>query len=514
LRPSGGTAGRSYTAPPVRRLFTGLAAFACAGALALTGCGGDDAGSPLDAALGYLPKDVPFAVAIDSDLSDSQYKSLDAILGKFPGSDQVKGELEQSIEQNGTDFRKDIRPLLGNPIVFGTPSARSITDDSDEDQFVAALQVKDKDKLDSLLEKEKAKEQGERAGAKVYKDEQGDYVAVEDDVLIVASSRRLLEDSLDHRDEDDRLTKDDFDKGLQGLPGQALLRVYADVQALLRSDPDTKDARRVKWVKALRTFGMTAVAKKDLLDVDFKLDTEGDLSDADLPIASGDNAPGVLRRPGEIGMGIRDLAQIVKFSEAAGQAVDPSGYGDYAAAKRQIEQRYGVSVDDDLIGQLKGDAAMSLAVDGKVSVRSELKDPAAFKRTLRKVADLLPQFAKVAGLGTVAIAKPRRGGDFYALAEPNGDSVVFGVVGDVFVLANDPTRAGQLATESPSEVAGAKGSFALSADAQQLATRILGESAPQLGLTSGLLTAPLDELKGSISSSRDGMRGSFELSLD
>ena len=89
----------------MRRLFTGLATSACAGALALGGCGGDDTGSPLDAALGYLPKDVPFAVAVDSDLSDSQYKSLDRILRKFPGSDQVKQSIEQSVEENGTDFQ-------------------------------------------------------------------------------------------------------------------------------------------------------------------------------------------------------------------------------------------------------------------------------------------------------------------------------------------------------------------------------------------------------------------------
>jgi hypothetical protein len=501
----------------VWRLVSVLAIAACAGALA--GCGGSDSGSnPLDSALGYLPKDAPFAVAIDSNLSGGQYKSLNKLVEKFPFSDEVKRQITQSIQGRGTSFQKDIRPLLGNPVVVGGVSAKSITDNAgSNDDFVLAFQVKDKDKLDSLIEKEKAKEQGERSGATLYKDNEDDWLAVEDDVLVAASSKSLLEGAIDQRDKDDRLTQEDFDKGLEGLPKEALVRVYTDVEALLKSDPSTADAQRIKWIRALRTLGLTAVAKDDSLHVDFKLKTEGDLSDTDLPIASGDDAPGVLRQRGEIGLGVRDLAQIVKFAEAAGQAVDPSGYGDYGAAKRQIEQRFGVDLDRDLIGQLNGDTAMSFALDGKFGVRAELKDPAAFKKTLAKVADLLPQFAKGAGAGDVAIAKPKGGSDFYALANPNGSSIVFGVVDDVFVAANDPSRAGRLASEKPTAVSGAKGSVAMGADAEQLARAAIA-GIPQLGLGgalgSGLFTAPLNELNGSLSATPDGMRGSFELSLD
>ena len=50
--------------------------------------------------------------------------------------------------------------------------------------------------------------------------------------------------------------------------------------------------------------------------------------------------------------GIRDLAQVVKFAENAGQAVDPAGFGDYAKAKETIDKQLGVSLDEDLIGQL------------------------------------------------------------------------------------------------------------------------------------------------------------------
>jgi hypothetical protein len=495
-----------------------LATAACAAALALAGCGGGDSGSsPLDSALGYLPKDAPFAAAIDSNLGDGQYEALNKIVEKFPFSDEVKRQIAQSIQGGGPSFERDIRPLLGNPVVVGGVSAKSITDDAaGNDDFVLAFQVKDKDKLDSFIEKEKAKQRGERSGAKLYKGRQGDWLAVEDDVLVAAASKSLLAGALDQRDKDDHLTRADFDKGLEGLPKEALVRVYTDVQALLESDPSTADARRVEWIKSLRTLGLTAVARDDSLRVDFKLKTEGDLTDSDLPIASGDDAPGVLRRRGEIGLGVRDLAQVVKFAEAAGQAVDPSGYGDYAAAKRQIEQRYGVDLDRDLIGQLDGDTAISFALDGKFGVRAALKDPAALKKTLAKVADLLPRFAKGAGAGHVAIAKPKSGGDFYALADRDGNSIVFGVVDDVFVAATDPSRARRLAGEDPSAVSGAQGSVAMGADAEQLARTALAGLAPQLAgpFGTGLFTAPLKELNGSLSATQDGMRGSFELSFD
>ena len=221
--------------------------------------------------------------------------------------------------------------MLGNPFVVGGASAESLTDNADSsDDFVAAFQVKDKDKLDALL-----KAEGQGAGRAVRRQDLQErrdrrLAGVEDDVLVVASSQKLLEDALDQRDKDDRLTAGGLRQGPRGpARRRRSCACTRDVEALLKSDPDTADAQRIKWVKALRTFGADRLAKDDAIDVDFNLATDGDLTDADLPIASGDEAPGVLKQPGEIGLGLRDLAQIVKFAEAAGQAVDPGGYGDY-----------------------------------------------------------------------------------------------------------------------------------------------------------------------------------------
>ena len=135
------------------------------------------------------------------------------------------------------------------------------------------------------------------------------------------------------------------------------MRVYGDLQKLIASDPDTADARKVKWVDALRTFGVAASFKDDQIDVDFKLGTDGgDLSEDDLPLASGDESPSVLDLPNEIGAGLRNPAQVFRFGESAAQAVNPTDYADYRTAKTTLERRLDVDIDEDLIAQLEGDA--------------------------------------------------------------------------------------------------------------------------------------------------------------
>jgi hypothetical protein len=338
--------------------------------------------------------------------------------------------------------------------------------------------------------------------------------------VVFANDEADLRAALKRADGDDHLDEDTFNEGLSGLPDPALARVYVDVEALLKNNPSSADARRVRWIAALRQAGATVTAKDDAIDVDFRARTEGDLSDDDLPIAPGDDAPPVIERPGEIGLGIHDLAHIVHFAENAGQSIDPSGFGDYEQAKKTIDKQLGVSLDDDLIGQLTGNVSATLALDGGYGVRAELKDPQAFEKTLAKVADVLPSFAEGAGFGTVGLSKPNGSQDFYALAQPDGDAIVFGVIDEVLVVANDPARADELAAAEPTEIADAKGSVVVSADAEELVGTLLGQFGPAFGipdlggLGGALITRPLGDLNAFVSVSTDELRGKLTLAID
>jgi Protein of unknown function (DUF3352) len=500
----------------MRRLVaTSLALFAILSA----GCGGGDSGSPLDSALSYLPKDAPFAVAVDTDVDGEQYQALQRLIEKFPFGEQAEESLRQQLEQaaGGASYEDDIKPMLGNPFVVGASDAGAFGGDTGA--TVAAIQVEDTEALYELIDKTQVKETGEESGATVYEG-QATVFAVEDDMVVLAGDRQQLTEALKRADGDDQLDEDSFNEGLDGLPESALARVYVDVEELLKSDPGSADARNIKWVDALRTLGLTVVAKDEGIVVDFRLRTEGDLSDADLPIAPGEESPDVIKRKGEIGLGVRDLAHVVRFAENAGQAVDPAGFGDYAQAKKTIDRQLGVSLDEDLIGQLTGNVSASVSIDGKYAVRAELKDPRAFERTLAKVADVLPSFAEGAGFGTVGLSKPKGSDDFYALAQPDGDSVVFGVIDDVLVVANDPTQASKLAGEEPVAVPGAKGSVVVSADAEELVNTLLGQFGPALGLGElgglggALFTRPLGDLNGFVSANTDELRGKLTLAID
>jgi Protein of unknown function (DUF3352) len=507
----------------VRRLLSTLGLLACLSSATLVACGGDDeAATPVDAGLAYLPADAPLAVAIDTDLDGEQYKAIDSILAKFPLEvTSVKELLREQLAGagSGVDFEEDVEPILGNPFVVGAING-SFMDGSTTSDFVAAIEARNMGALENLIEKTGARETGDVAGATTYEDD-GSVFAVEDNMVVFAGSDELLDQALERADGDDHLDADTVDEALDGLPENAAARLYADIEALLASDPGTENARKVKWVGALRTLGMTASAREDEVEVELNLRTDPEgLGDEDLPIASGDDAPPVVSRDGEIGLGIRDPAHILRFAEAAGQALDPSGFGDYAQAKQTLDARLDINIDEDLIGQLTGDLSASVALDGGFGLRAEVEDSAALERTLAKIADMLPSFAQGAGFGSVTIEKPRDGEDLYALVQPGGGGVVFGVTDGVLVVASDSERAHEVAEQEPEPADGAEGAIAMSSDAEQLANAVIDQFREQLGVGgleafgAQLFTGPLADMVGSLSASTEGLHGRVTLRIE
>jgi uncharacterized protein DUF3352 len=495
----------------MRRLILILALLACTIAVG-AGCGGgddDSSGDPLESALAYVPSGTPFAVAIDTDVEGDQYKALEKILGRFPGGGGIAQSLRNQLEAGaeGISYDKDIKPLLGNPFVVSATDPASFLSSSNSD-FVAAIQVKDTDALDRIIEKTKPDERGEAGGGKVYVDN-GTAFGVDGDMLVFAASQKLVESALERADGGDHLDLDSFDRSLEGLPEQALARIYVDVQGLLEQDPSASATRQVKWIGALRTLGMTAVAGDDSVDVQFNMRTEGDLSEEDLPLAAGDEAPGVVRVPGEVAFSLRDPSQTLAFFESTFQTLDPQSFGDYETGKKAIQQRFGIDVDKDLFGQLTGDLAVSVAVDGAFGARAEVADPAAFGKTVDRLADALPQLG--AGLGVTGVS---RRGDLYEARLANGGRFAFGMADGAFVAGSDVKRALAAGSAQPEDVPDAKGSLVTAASAQELAIQILDRFAPDLGLGGSLFAGPLKDLSGSVVTTTDGMRGSFSLTLD
>ena len=178
----------------------------------------------------------------------------------------------------------------------------------------------------------------------------------------------------------------------------------------------------------------------------------------------------MVERKGAIGVGVKGAGQIVTFAESAGKAISPGGFGQYEQGKQQIEKATGVSLSDDILAQLDGDLDVSITLNGKFGARADLKDPAAMEKTLAKLRPFIPRIVEGATDGKVGFAKR---GPYYAVATAGGTSVVYGVVKERLVVANDPNIAREVADAEATSVPGAKGSVAVKADAEQLGNAML-----------------------------------------
>lgn len=461
-----------------------------------------------------MPKSAPVVFAVDTNLSDGQWQSLSANVKKFPFSGQVESSLKDSINQSGLDYDKDIKPLLGNPLVASAPTVQSTLGSGT--QAVAAIQVKDKGKLSDLLSHSRdLSKDGSSNGATLYKSSSDSTELAQDgDVLVIASTKQQAEAAVEQRGRDDRLTEDAFDANLSGLPSDALARLYVDAQALISGSPGTATAQKVKWVAALRTIGFTVSSQNDGLSIDFNAKTDpSQLSDADLPIAAGDASPPVATKAGEIGVGLRGLDQTERWAESVARVVSPASYADFVKAKKTLSSKLGVDIDKDLLGQLSGDSTFAFAPNGDFAFRAEPKNPTAFKQTLDKFATVAPQFATGAGLPS---ARLTRAGGLYKLTGRNGKTVYYGMVGKVFAASNSAARLAQIASDTPQPVPAAKGAVALNADIAKLVAEAISQAAGGgLGGAFGgsLATAPLGALTGWASSSTSGISGHLQLQI-
>ena len=497
---------------PLRPLAVLLACLAAV-AFAATGCGSDTSSSGVEKVLAYVPADTPFAVEVDTDGSDEQYKALNSIIERFPGADTIKALIKSQLTLGvkGVDFDKDIKPLLGNPAVISATDVGSFLSPSSDAGFVGALQVTDKGALDDLIKKTHAQKRGESSGATIYQDADT-FFAVNADVVVLAGSRDQLEQALKRADGGDHLSSDDFESSLSGLPKDALARVYVNVQALLSQSEGARAARRIEWVNALRTVGLTISAHSKSIDLDFNAVTKGDLSDEDLPLPSGDEAAQVIQRPGEIGVGLRNPSHVITFAQNALQAVDPKTFGEFQQGKAAIAAKLGLDIDKDVFAQLTGNLSVSFTLAGDYAARAEVKDPAAFAKTVDKIAKALPQLGSTLGIQSV-----RPSGDLYRVQLSDGSDFVFGMGGDALVIGSDAARAHSIAQAKPESVEGAKGSLVVRADAEGLARQLLTKIAPQFGIPQPVVPVfakPFDELRGSVTTETGGLKGKLSLTLD
>src|SRR6266487_346028 len=111
------------------------------------GCGGTQ--SVGAGASDVVPADAAVYLAIDTDPGSSQWKTVDALAGRFPdkqkGVDAIKKSLGDSLHLS---WEKDVKPALGTELDFAWLDL-----DHNGQDFVALVQPKDEGKFKTFVDR-------------------------------------------------------------------------------------------------------------------------------------------------------------------------------------------------------------------------------------------------------------------------------------------------------------------------------------------------------------------------
>jgi hypothetical protein len=301
--------------------------------------------------------------------------------------------------------------------------------------------------------------------------------------------------------------------------------------------------RKVKWVNALGTGGLTVSGSGGAVIVDAAANTDaGALRDVDLPFPPGAPATEVPVRPDTVDSGSANQSQTTTFLLDVLRAWRPAGR--FAHDVATVERKRGIDFDKEVLRQFDGPSSSALAADGSFGARSTVRDPKRMERTLREVAPDVPRLAQdldplrteglallllfapdapvgTSVLGNSQVTVERIAGEraLYRMAnldrDPGGsggqtgvgpDEIVFGLLGDAFVVASDEAQARAAAGQRTAPVPGTRGASVMHWRANG-ALRGLGERA--LGFDPG----PRAEMTAGVQAGRGRLRATARLRM-
>jgi hypothetical protein len=250
------------------------------------------------------------------------------------------------------------------------------------------------------------------------------------------------------------------------------------------------------------------------------------VDEADLPLATGAEAPEILRRDGEVTGGNRNQSLTTAFLFRAAEVAFPDSR--FVRDVHALEQELGIDFVDEVLRQFDGPSASSVSVDGETfAARSEVSDPEGLKELLPRLGPHLPRLVtglqglQSEGQALLFIFAPdalvlqsdrvrvTQEGDLWRVTGLEGegpDELWFGVLDDVFVVASTEELARQVATEETVEVEGARGAGVLRVDLSR---------APQDRLEELDLDdfGPLGELVAWLEASEERLRGQVRVEV-
>jgi hypothetical protein len=482
------------------------------------GCGSEEAPSTeLPDALGYAPKDAFAVVLVPTDFEGEQLRRLGHLVG--PWLRENGAESLRSVVMDDADFGRQIDPLLGGTLVL------TAYGDPDDPAVVAALDTPDAEKAQALADK--MEDVDMRADGSTL-------------VIGLNHGAGAIRDAIARKQAGDGMTAAAFaDAFGPGADDDALVRVLGDAKTLARElDVDVD----VPWIQALRWASAGLRLDDDEIDAHARLSTDPDgLSEDDLPLATGDDPPEAGDLDGRISAANRDQSRTTVFLATLARKAYPNST--FVREVEKLEADLGISFEDEVLAQFNGPSASIATPDGDFAAVSDVADPDAMRALLPKLAPRLPSILRgLRGLGNtglvalllmapdaplvpgalralgggIEVRPVAREPDLYEitgldterLGEPEFavPSVVFGMIGDRFVVATTLGEARRVADMDVSEVDGARGAAVLRTD--------LGSWArDQLERAFGVKTLPMREVTGLLQASLDGIEGRLRVEI-
>ena len=400
-------------------------------ALLAAGCGG---GSSFSSSGGQAesgetaslaPKGAGLWVTVDTDTASAQWQALDAVLAKVPGATKLVDDAIAQIEGGDTklDLQTDVLPALGDEVVVvlpgGSPDPVVLLKPDDDAKLEALLATSDKKPVTGEVEGWTAVAQSQKA--------------------LAAYKTALAEGTL----ADD----DSFTEAMDGLPAEALARVYVNGKGLagafdkaagaassaLGSLPATGGLSlgsasslpvNAKALGQLGTIGLAVSAGANSLRVDGSIET-----------ASGVHAvsfePRLLDRvPGDafVAVTLAGDAAVAKQLRAA------LAEGGNAEALGSVEKLLGVSLDD-VIGLAEGQGVLyarpSLIIP-EITIVLEPSNPARALQTIDTAV------SKLTAASNTKVSTTTQNGVAMKQVSLNGLPVSWGRDGDRIIVTTGP----------------------------------------------------------------------------
>jgi len=435
----------SPSLPLLRRLALGGAV---AATLAAAGCGSSESGDAGTDPASVIPAGAPVYAEVtvrpDGDLrTDVEAVAKKVLKTADPGAEIVKALDGALKDEDGTNFKDDIDPWLGDKAAVAITSLKN----PEKPDFAIAIASKDNDKaLESLKGDGKETTEAEYDGVKYLKDKSGDdFVAgPAGDAFVIgtdAGYKAAVDASKADQQLDDAKSFKDARDGIttESALGFVYLDLVKGIQALSASQPLI--ASQVEPLQKL-LGGATNISAAIAVD-EGAIRVEAAQIGGPAAKGAGDPAKALADLPsgtvlgaglGEVGATLQQgLDQLASVGPVAGQ--DPQ------ALLAGLESSLGLSIKDDLLSWM-GEGAIfvqggSIAdIGGGLIVKST--DPAKTKSALGKIKPLLEQFAGA----QITDRAPRGADDGFrvSLGEGVPFQLLVGLKDDRFVVGVNETQ--------------------------------------------------------------------------